>query len=147
MAVERSAGAVVFYWGAKGVEYLLLRHTGGSSGVGKKEYWSFPKGHIEKGENSTDAALREISEETGLATVKIIDGFKETDRYVYVLEGEKILKFVVWFLAQAKTKKVTLSFEHSDFQWLPYREAHKEIVYRGTTRILEHAHQFLSRKV
>lgn len=28
--------------------------------------WSFPKGHIEKGESSLDACMREIKEETGL---------------------------------------------------------------------------------
>ena len=54
MAIEKSAGAVVFHRG-KQTEYLLLLST----------YWGFPKGRIEPGEDERTAALREIKEETG----------------------------------------------------------------------------------
>lgn len=33
---------------------------------GNKSDWSFPKGHIEEGENDLDAIIRETKEETGL---------------------------------------------------------------------------------
>lgn len=147
MPVERSAGAVIFYQGKKGREYLLLHHPEGPHPVGRKGYWSFPKGHIEKGEKSPDTAVREVREESGLAKIKIISGFKETERYVYVLKGKKILKFVVWFVAGSKTKRVRISFEHDDFVWLPYKEAYKKNVYRGTKEILKKADRFLSRRL
>ena len=145
MPVERSAGAVIFHQSPKGREYLLLHHPAGPRPVGKKGYWSFPKGHIEKGETSPDAAVREVREESGLAKVKIIPGFKETERYIYAMRGKKILKFVVWFVAESKTKRVRISFEHDDFVWLPYTEAYKKVIYRGTKNILKKAERFLKK--
>ena len=145
MPVERSAGAVVFYRGANGLEYLLLHHGEGAPPVGEKGYWSFPKGHMEKGEKPHDTAVRETREETGIARVGIIAGFKESDRYGYILNGKKILKSVVWFVAESKTKMVTISFEHTDSIWLPYGEAYKKVGYRGTKSILKKAHRFLTK--
>lgn len=45
----------------KGMDkYLLVRPKK------KKDEWVFPKGHIEPGEKETDAAVREVAEETGV---------------------------------------------------------------------------------
>lgn len=142
MRVERSAGAVVFYRGVRGLEYLLLKHVPDSP---RPEYWNFPKGHIEKRETSEEAARREVLEESGIRALRIIPGFKQTERYIYTLRGERILKFVVWFLAQSRTKKVKVSYEHTDARWLPYEEAYRRILYRGTKNLLKKAHQFLKK--
>ena len=34
--------------------------------------WSLPKGHIDKGEDALDAAIREIKEESGITQLKLI---------------------------------------------------------------------------
>lgn len=143
MRAERSAGAIVFYRGSKEPEYLLLKHVPDPP---RPEYWNFPKGHLEKGETSEEAARREVLEESGIRVVRMTPGFKETERYIYTLRGERILKFVVWFLAQARTKKVKVSYEHADARWLPYEEAYRRILYRGTKNLLKKAHQFLKNK-
>lgn len=145
--VERSAGAVVFHRGEDGLEYLLLRHEPLNPGTAtgkKEEYWNFPKGHIKKGEASEETALREIREETGLIGMTIIPGFKETERYAYVRNREKIYKWVVWFLAETHSKKITLSFEHTDSAWLLYEEALHRVTYHFSKRLLTKAHEFLS---
>jgi 8-oxo-dGTP pyrophosphatase MutT (NUDIX family) len=145
--VERSAGAIVFYKGHEGIEYLLLRHEPLNPRIqaGKKEeYWNFPKGRIEKGETSEETTLREIHEETGLASVDILPGFKETERYVYSYQGEKIYKWVAWFLAESASKKVILSPEHIDFCWLQYEEAAGRITYSQGKKLLAKADAFLS---
>jgi 8-oxo-dGTP diphosphatase len=46
---------------------LVERGTGGLRGL-----WSLPGGHIEPGERAIEAAMREVSEETGLAVM--LDG-------------------------------------------------------------------------
>lgn len=149
--VERSAGIVVFYKGRGGRDYLILRHAPsdysrlGQTGNGR-EYWNFPKGHIEKGEKSEETALREVAEETGLKNVVIVPGFRQTERYVYALAGQKIYKWVVWFLGEAKTKNITLSFEHSAAKWLPYEEALKKVTYSSSKKLLIKAHAFFSGK-
>ena len=61
---SKSAGGVVI--NSKG-EILVVNQIGkqGSS-------WSFPKGHIDEGEEIIDAAKREINEESGLETKKLV---------------------------------------------------------------------------
>lgn len=147
--VERSAGAVVFYRDKEGLKYLLLRHEPLDPRIqagGEKEYWNFSKGRIKKGEKSEATALREIREETGLENLTILPGFKETERYVYAFKGEKIYKWVVWFLAETHSKKIKLSFEHIDSVWLPYAEALKRATYHFSKKLLTRAHEFLSQE-
>lgn len=147
MPVERSAGAVIFYESAKGREYLLLHHqpienkraTKGIAG-----HWSFPKGHIKKGETTEDAVRRETKEETGIVNFEFIPGFKETIRYFVNYDGEKRLKFVVFFLCKTSQKKVTISFEHQGFTWLLYEEAYKTLTYANDKKVLKAAHNFLA---
>ena len=47
---------------------VFLTHPGGPFFAGKQGggFWSIPKGHVEAGESSEDAARREFEEETGL---------------------------------------------------------------------------------
>ena len=148
MPIEKSAGAVVFYRSpVKNIEYLLIKH-------GPDGNWGFPKGLIEKGEKLEQAALREAKEEAGLDQLTIIDGFKETIRiffrvkFDYQLErgmkkGETVLKFITYFLAESKSQKVKLSFEHSDFCWLEFEAATEKIKFKTDKEILKKANDFL----
>lgn len=54
METEVSCGIIVF----DGDKVLLIKHNGGHT--------SFPKGHVEKGENFEITAIRETEEETGI---------------------------------------------------------------------------------
>lgn len=60
-------------------------------------YWGFPKGHIEEGEKPLEAALREVSEETGFTVVAESNSkpISETT-YTYVWENQEIDK-TVWY--------------------------------------------------
>ena len=151
MQREKSAGAVIFHKGEYGVEqkiprvrteqssvlYLLLKYPTG--------HWDFVKGHVEKGETEEEAAMREAKEETGL-DIKIVDGFKQKIKYFFYHEKDLINKEVIFFLAQAKTKEVKLSFEHQGFKWLPYEQALKQLTYKNAKGILKQAGKFLNEK-
>lgn len=52
---------------------LVLGHVDGA--------WVFPKGHIEQGETSQEAALREVAEEAGVAAELMPDTPSWTTRY------------------------------------------------------------------
>ena len=75
MPKEKSAGAVVFRKENNRTYYLLLHYEAG--------HWDFPKGHIEKDEKEEDTVKREVTEETGIEDIKIIEGFKEWIKYFY----------------------------------------------------------------
>ncbi len=92
---EISSGGVVFRRSADGVEICL---------VNDGRYWGFPKGLIEPGETPEVAALREISEETGIALeVLVLTAALPLTEYVYRRRdsGALIFKRVHHFLVEA----------------------------------------------
>jgi len=98
MKREFSAGGIVFRSG----KVLLTKHS-------QNKHWSFPKGLIDPGQTSEEAALREVLEEGGVKA-KIIDKVGYS-KYVYSLNGEKIFKVVTYFLMKY------LSGDHQDHDW------------------------------
>ena len=141
MPKEQSAGAVIFRIENKEPRYLLLHYPTGART--KKEYWDFPKGHLEKGETEKQAALREIAEETGLKEITFVPGFEENIQYYFRVQGKTIFKTVVFFLAFTKKKEVKISFEHKGFIWMPFDKAMKKLKFANARRILRIAHRFL----
>lgn len=141
METVRSAGIIVFRNEPKrGRLYLLLHYDVG--------HWDFPKGQLEKGESAVVAAMRETEEETGIADLELIDGFKQTIKYMYKWppkdkKAKKKFKFVAFFLGKTKKKKVVLSSEHQGFVWLPYEEALEKLTYYNAKNLLRKAENFL----
>ena len=58
---------------------LLLQYPQG--------HWSFPKGHVEDGEDHHTTARRELKEETGISKVMIISGWQRRSEYTYSRRG------------------------------------------------------------
>jgi bis(5'-nucleosidyl)-tetraphosphatase len=134
----RSAGVVLFREGKKR-KYLLLKHSYG---------WDFPKGIMDEGEKSKETALRELKEETGISKVVVLPGFKETVSYMYTWKGKRLLKFVVFYLAKTRQKKVKLSFEHEGFVWLPFEKAVDKatLKFANARKVLSKAEAWLNEK-
>jgi 8-oxo-dGTP pyrophosphatase MutT (NUDIX family) len=140
MAVERSVGAIVFNR-AMGEPHFLLLHYGAG-------HWDFPKGHPEGGETERQAMLRELREETGIAVghVRVVPSFREKIRFFYRLGGTTVLKEVVFFLVESAERKVTLSFEHKGFRWLPLAEAVELATFKTAKQLLQKASAFLNQR-
>lgn len=147
MPAERSAGIIIFRDISHGRRYLVIRSSRGAvdNATRKKckDFWDLPKGVLEKGEQGIDAAWREAKEEVGIlrSRLRIIEGFKKTVRYFTRRRGKIILKFVVLFLAESKTAKVKLSWEHDIYKWLSYKEAYGLLSLnqiKETLRVAEH---------
>ena len=136
MKKESSAGAVIFRKN-KETKYLLLHYEAG--------HWDFPKGNIEANEKDEDTIKREVKEETGIKDIKIIKDFKEKLHYFYKLKGKLISKEVVFYLAETKTAKIKLSFEHVGYKWLPFKEALEKLTFKNAKDILKKADEFLKR--
>ncbi len=145
MPKETSAGAVIFRKDNNKIYYLLLHYETG--------HWDFSKGHIEKGESEEETVMREVKEETGIEDIKIVEGFKEwikyTFRRAYNLEerekskAEWVFKIVDFYLAETKTKKVKISFEHIGYKWLAYDEALEQLTFKKAKEILKKAQHYL----
>ena len=126
---EKSCGAIIFYKTKQNTKILLVKNSNG-------RYWSFPKGHIEEGENEQQTAIREIKEETGL-DVTLFNGFREISEYC---PFGKIRKRVVFFLAQAFTDNVKIQEEEIDsYIWVDLQQARKMCSYDNDLRIIEKA--------
>ncbi len=135
MAEERSAGFVVFRKQAGKRLYLLLEHESGR--------WDFPKGNIERGEIPLEAAERELKEETGISSVRRMQGWENRISYFYRKGGATIYKEVVFYLCEAADGKVTVSSEHKGFGWFVFDEAMAKLKFKNARLTLEKAETFL----
>ena len=147
MPVERSAGIIIFRNTPPGRRYLVIRSSRDKSTVAQgkdvKEFWDLPKGVLEKGETGLGAAKREAKEEVGIENLRIVPNFKETVHYFTRREGKSVPKYVAMFLAETKTEKIKLSWEHDLYEWLPYEEAVGRITLQPMKEALEKAENFL----
>lgn len=83
--------------------------------------WDFPKGKIEEGENTEEAALREVAEETGLHQVHITGSLPST-YHTYVENGELMLKTTYWYnMYTEKAEKLIPQREEgiTGVAWIP----------------------------
>lgn len=132
---EKSCGAIVFHRFSDGIKVLLVKNHNG-------KYWSFPKGHVEKGENEHQTAAREIKEETGLS-VRFYDNYRQISDYV---PFGRIKKRVVFFLAEAKCSDVHIQRSEIDlFTWVTFDEAQRMCKYENDLRVLKKAEMMILR--
>jgi bis(5'-nucleosidyl)-tetraphosphatase len=134
MIHEKSCGAVVFSKDGA-VNYLLLQYEAG--------HWDFVKGNVEPNESETDTVLRELKEETSIIATGVLEGFRERIQYFYRRQGETIQKEVVFYIIQANTEKVELSFEHVGYIWLDYPRTLEKLTFKNAKDVLQKAQTFL----
>jgi len=127
-----------------GVGIILLNNEN-KVFVGKRvdnplNFWQMPQGGIDKNEKVLEAAIRELKEETGITTVKLI---KELNYWLeYDLPKNLIDKIwkgkyrgqrQKWFVMQfiGSKKDININTEHPEFlewKWIHYSELPKVVV-------------------
>ena len=137
MLREKSCGAVVFVKKDDLTRYILLNYEAG--------HWDFVKGNVETNESEKETVVRELKEETGITEAQFIDGFREPIVYFYRRQGLTIRKEVVFFLMEAYSDKVQLSFEHIGYTWLDYPHAMEKLTFKNAKDVLQKAHDFLKK--
>lgn len=104
---------------------------------------ALPKGHIDPGESSAEAAMREVREEAGINAR--LEGKLGDVKYWYVREGERVLKVVSFFLFRYRSGSVRdHDFEVDSAEWIPLEEAPSRLSYRGEREMAEAAIAVLS---
>ena len=89
---EPTAGGVIFRRNDKGdVEFLLYQDA--------RDRWTIPKGHVEPGESTQEAAKREVSEESGLKNIamcgwlgKVNFRYRRIDKLVLISQQVYLVK-------------------------------------------------------
>lgn len=130
---EASAGFVIFRGGSPR-KYLLLTHRG---------RYDLPKGLKQPGEDDMAAAVRELREETGIASPKPMPGFSSRKHYFYRWREELVSKDVVYFLAEHPGGDIVISGEHDGYGWLTKEEAMSRLMYPTLKQVILEADLFI----
>jgi 8-oxo-dGTP pyrophosphatase MutT (NUDIX family) len=114
---------------------------------GRKRVWALPKGLVDEGEAPAETAVREVFEETGLATR--VERKLGDVRYAYTASweggsGERIFKVVSFFLLRPVGGRIGdlpegMELEVEDARWLPLEEAPRLLAYGGERQMAERA--------
>lgn len=99
MAKQISSG-VIFVDAEK--ELILMIHP-----TNQKDYWDFPKGRVEDGETTLEAAIREVEEETGITIDK--DENKISDLGFHIYNKHKNIHMYVCLDKDIDTSKLSCS--------------------------------------
>ncbi len=114
---EKSCGCIII----KNGKVLLVYEK-------NRNFWGFPKGHVENGETEIETALREVKEEVGLDVD--IDVEK---RYTlnYIIRNE-IDKTTVLYIAKPKNEKLVVQEnEIENVKWCDFKEALNTLTFEN----------------
>ncbi|MDE1768709.1 MAG: NUDIX domain-containing protein [Candidatus Micrarchaeota archaeon] len=138
MIFEYSAGAFIYRIENGARLFLLLKKENGEYDV--------PKGHIEKGESAQVAAKREIEEESGIVA-GFLPYFNITTKYIFRSRSGIVGKSVKFFIAEVRSPKVKISYEHAGYEWVTYEKAMKKFKYEDIRQMLVKVNDYIDRYV
>tara|TARA_Y200000002_G_scaffold348110_1_gene323810 strand:- start:4393 stop:4818 length:426 start_codon:yes stop_codon:yes gene_type:complete len=90
--VDFAAGGIVLSEN----KILLVKNKKGDSSADSESWWGYPKGHLEEGEKPSEAAVREVYEETGFE-VKIVNNKPVAESRYEIERSGEVLQKTVWF--------------------------------------------------
>jgi bis(5'-nucleosidyl)-tetraphosphatase len=111
-----SSGYLIFRLG-RPIQFLLMKHV---------DRWDLPKGHVDAGETSEQAALRELREETGIRASELWTDPGFVFRHQYMVNGSKKarLKELTIYLGWLRSDRAIEPTEHLGFQWIDWSPPH-----------------------
>lgn len=126
---EMSAGGMVYRKDDDGYYFVLI--------LDAYDKWTFPKGHVDKGEKEEAAALREIQEETGLKKLKSEGYLGETEVKVHKPNEKPFRKLIKYYLVSTTDTelKIPNTKELQDVKWYTSKEALEILGYENAKDI------------
>jgi 8-oxo-dGTP pyrophosphatase MutT (NUDIX family) len=138
---EVSAGGIVVDTSTRTLNVAIIARLN----RGGRLEWCLPKGHPENQENSEQAAVREIEEETGIQG-DIVTALGSID-YWFTVSGHRVHKTVHHFLLVATGGDLTIEndpdHEAVDVAWVPLEELGRKLSFPNERRIADLAREVL----
>lgn len=139
-------GGVVFDKLAEDARIVLIEVD-----KGRHAQWLLPKGHVHMGEDYETAALREVSEETGIGTdrLRVLAYLGKIDySFPPVPRHELHRKTVHFFAMLSQTTELTISKMTREegiasAHWFTMAAAKEVVRYEGNREIIERAEELL----
>ena len=128
---QHSAGGLVVRDG----HVLLIATAGGRR-------WQLPKGHVERGESTRQAAVREVREETGISG-RVVAELPGIDYFFVEKDGRRVRKHVDYFLLDY-TGGDEADFDPGEVDgacWFPWEEALSRLSHANERRVAERARE------
>jgi 8-oxo-dGTP pyrophosphatase MutT (NUDIX family) len=136
---ELSAGGVV----VRGQDVIAIVPT--RRAADGKSVLALPKGHVDAGESSLEAAIREDREEAGVAVEHVADLGQV--RYWYTRGGRRVAKAVEFFLfAYLSGELGDHDEEVEEARWMPLVQAQRSLSYPGEREMVQRAITLLAGK-
>ena len=121
----RVIDAYIFCQTEDGLKFLLLKRAKTKM---YEHLWQGVAGKIEEGETASEAAIRELKEETGFDPVRMF-GADHVSKF-YEVHGDRI-NLVPVFGIEVDREDVTISEEHCEFKWVNFETARDTLIWKG----------------
>ena len=133
IVAELAAGAVLLH-DPSGECFLLHQRD--------EDRWCFPKGHVDPGESLSEAALREIREETGFSEIRLEAEVTEVSyRFYRPKTSENVHKTTVYFLASTPERSARAEKIFDRAEWFDLETARARVKYPTDRRVIDAVRQ------
>jgi len=120
---------------------LVLNEEGEIMFIFRRGFWDLPKGKIEAKEKKKKAAIREVTEETGLIDLTILAKIGVSNHSYKNKSGKRILKVSHWYLMNTYKQQATPQTEEDivKAEWITLEEfyAKERPVFSSILEILD----------
>lgn len=131
-----SAGGIVFRKTSENKVEWLIRRPAPNPGFTGHLGWNLPRGLLDKGEKSEQAAVREVREEAGIEA-RILSKLTPLKLFYTNDQQEKTMKTIVFFLMEwIGDIPEGFGWETAEIKWVSFDKGQEMLVHKNEKQLL-----------